>query len=83
MSAPDVVPLRRARASAADGGAYGTIAIVGGGCYGSYYVRQLERARRAGVIEWQRLLVVDRDAACRVASERTERCSENSVSGWA
>ena len=69
MSAPDVVPLKRSRASAPDGGAYGTIAIVGGGCYGAYYVRQLERARRAGALTWENLLVVDRDPRCRVAAE--------------
>jgi len=46
---------------------YGTIVVVGGGCYGSYYVRQLGRASRAGVIEWERLLVVDKDHRCAVA----------------
>lgn len=48
---------------------FGDIIVVGGGCYGSYYVRQLARAREAGAVEWQRLLVVDRDAACHVATE--------------
>ncbi|MCU0624800.1 MAG: hypothetical protein MUF53_13200 [Gemmatimonadaceae bacterium] len=43
---------------------YGTIAVVGGGCYGRYYVRQLRRAARAGAISWRRLDVVDRDPAC-------------------
>jgi hypothetical protein len=47
--------------------AYGTIVVVGGGCYGSYYVRQLGRASRAGAISWERLVVVDRDASCAVA----------------
>lgn len=70
MSAPDLARLQRRTASAPDGGAYGTIAIVGGGCYGSYYVRQLQRARRAGAVAWERLLVVDRDPACRVAADR-------------
>ena len=46
---------------------YGTIVVVGGGCYGSFYVRQLGRASRAGVLEWERLLVVDRDQRCAVA----------------
>jgi hypothetical protein len=46
---------------------YGTIVVVGGGCYGGYYVRQLGRAERAGAMEWTELLVVDRDAACAVA----------------
>ncbi|HET7620756.1 MAG TPA: hypothetical protein VFK39_02525 [Gemmatimonadaceae bacterium] len=48
---------------------YGTVVVVGGGCYGSYYVRQLGRAVKAGAVEYDRLLVVDRDADCRVASE--------------
>lgn len=43
---------------------FGTIIVVGGGCYGSYYLRQLERARRAAALAWERLIVVDRDAAC-------------------
>ena len=48
---------------------YGTIVVVGGGCYGSYYVRQLGRASRAGALTAERVLVVDRDAKCRVTSE--------------
>ena len=48
---------------------YGTIVIVGGGCYGSYYLRQLARGAAAGVIRWQRVIVVDRDASCRAARE--------------
>jgi len=44
---------------------YGTITVVGGGCYGSYYVRQLLRARDAGKLRWVgRLVVVDRNAEC-------------------
>lgn len=49
--------------------AYGDIIVVGGGCYGSYYVRQLRRAREAGALTWARLLVVDRDPECRVAQD--------------
>jgi hypothetical protein len=48
---------------------YGTIVVVGGGCYGSYYVRQLGRARAAGAITWRALVVVDRDPGCRVAAD--------------
>jgi hypothetical protein len=48
---------------------FGDIVVVGGGCYGSYYVRQLTRARAAGAVEWERLLVVDRDAECAVARD--------------
>jgi hypothetical protein len=46
---------------------FGTIVVVGGGCYGSYYVRQLARAERAGALAWEALVVVDRDAECAVA----------------
>jgi hypothetical protein len=49
--------------------AYGDIVVVGGGCYGSYYVKQLRRARAAGALTWARLLVVDRDVACQVAAD--------------
>src|SRR6185437_16792581 len=49
---------------------YGTIVIVGGGCYGSYYSRQLGRAARAGALAFERVLAVDRDPRCRVATER-------------
>ncbi|MEO8563936.1 MAG: hypothetical protein ABI601_17785 [bacterium] len=61
--------------SAADGARRGTravqrfgrIVVVGGGCYGGYYVRQLGRARRAGAVVWKELIVVDRDPLCAVA----------------
>lgn len=48
---------------------YRDIVVVGGGCYGSYYLRQLRRARDAGALRWERLLVVDRNPACAVASD--------------
>lgn len=48
---------------------FGTIVVVGGGCYGSYYIRQLRRAARAGAVLWQRVLVVDRDASCAASRE--------------
>ena len=47
---------------------FGTIVVVGGGCYGGYYVRQLARAERAGALAWDELVVVDRDVRCAVAS---------------
>jgi hypothetical protein len=51
---------------------YGDIVVVGGGCYGSYYVRQLRRARAAGAVTWDRLVVVDRDAECAVARDAVD-----------
>ena len=47
--------------------AFGRIVVVGGGCYGSYYVRQLARASAAGAVAWASLTVVDRDPDCLVA----------------
>lgn len=45
----------------------GEVAIIGGGCYGSFYLGQLLRAREAGAVTWRQLRVVDRDAGCRAA----------------
>lgn len=47
---------------------YGSIIVIGGGCYGSYYVRQLHRAASAGALSYERLLIVDRDSTCAVAT---------------
>jgi hypothetical protein len=60
-----------AAVSGADDRKYGSIIVVGGGCYGSYYVRQLERARRAGAIDYDEIVVVDRSDACAVAQAET------------
>jgi hypothetical protein len=44
------------------------VAIVGGGCYGSFYAGQLEAARRKGKVRYRRLLVVDRNPGCPAAT---------------
>jgi len=67
MSAPELTRLARASSGGTPPQSYGTITVVGGGCYGSYYLRQLHRARRAGAISWTRLVVVDRNPDCQVA----------------
>ena len=46
---------------------YHTIVVVGGGCYGSFYLRQLFRARTAGALTWDRVVVVDRRRDCPAA----------------
>jgi hypothetical protein len=62
---------------------YGTIVVVGGGCYGSYYVRQLNRARDVGALRFERVLVVDRDPACAVAMDGgAEAVGELVVAEW-
>lgn len=62
-------------ASSADGARSGDdaplrfrdITVVGGGCYGSFYAGQLERARARGRVSYRRLLIVDRDPGCQAA----------------
>lgn len=46
--------------------------IIGGGCYGAYFIRQLVEARRRGKLDWSRAIVLDRDPNCRVASSAIE-----------
>jgi len=48
---------------------FGEVVIVGGGCYGTFYVHQLLDAKARGKAEFRRLLVVDRDSACRYTRE--------------
>lgn len=48
---------------------FGEIAIVGGGCYGTFYARQLAEAKARGKTDYDRVLVVDRDDRCRMATE--------------
>lgn len=64
MSAPEAAPRRLPLAPQR----YGRIVVVGGGCYGAYYVRQLGRAIAAGALVADEVVVVDRDPACRVAN---------------
>jgi hypothetical protein len=45
------------------------VVIVGGGCYGTFYAAQLARARAKGRTDYRRVLVVDRDPACRARRE--------------
>ena len=45
------------------------VAIVGGGCYGTFYAGQMLRARERGKVRYRRLLIVDRNPACRFAAE--------------
>lgn len=46
---------------------FGRIVVIGGGCYGSWYTRQLLRALDRGAVTVREIVVVDRDPACQVA----------------
>ena len=43
--------------------------IVGGGCYGTFYAAQLQKAKARGKAEFRSVLVVDRDPDCRARRE--------------
>jgi hypothetical protein len=62
---------------------FGDIVVVGGGCYGTFYVSQLLRARSRGEAGWRRLIAVDRNGGCRLAGEHPEpRGFELRVAEW-
>lgn len=46
----------------------GEIVVIGGGCYGSFYLGQLLKARDAGAVSWRQVIVVDHNAVCQAAS---------------
>jgi hypothetical protein len=47
----------------------GEIVIVGGGCYGTFYARQLLQARDRGKATFSRLLIVDHEPTCQFHRE--------------
>lgn len=47
----------------------GEVIIVGGGCYGTFYARQLLQARDRGKTTFTRLLLIDHDPSCQFARE--------------
>ena len=60
---------------------FGTIVVVGGGCYGKYYVRQLRRAAHAGVVTWDAVLVVDHDPDCAIVKAGHSPMTARSADG--
>jgi hypothetical protein len=69
----DVVTL--ARGSARQPLQFGHVVVIGGGCYGSWYVQQLDRAVARGALQVEQVTVVDRDPRCRVQAERARYVS--------
>ncbi|HSB54134.1 MAG TPA: hypothetical protein VLD58_07245 [Gemmatimonadales bacterium] len=47
----------------------GEVVIVGGGCYGTFYARQLLQARDRGKASFARLLIVDHNPTCQFSRE--------------
>ncbi len=48
------------------------VVVVGGGCYGTFYAGQLAKAKERGKARFRRVVVVDRDPACRARVELGE-----------
>jgi hypothetical protein len=60
----------------------GDVAIMGGGCYGSFYLGQLQTARAKGAVQYRKALVVDQNAECQAAAQLADERSELVVSDW-
>lgn len=59
------------------------VIVVGGGCYGAFYATQLAKARDRGKAGYRRVVIVDRDPACRARGELgTEPDREFVVQDW-
>ncbi|HXQ29025.1 MAG TPA: DUF309 domain-containing protein [Gemmatimonadales bacterium] len=57
--------------------------VIGGGCYGTFYARQLAKAQARGRAKLRRVVVVDRDPACRARRELGEAADRTFVvSEW-
>ena len=57
--------------------------IAGGGAYGAHYVKKLLEGIELGSVELEEIVVVDRDAACRVAElAKTRSVVRLQVSDW-
>lgn len=61
--------------------ALGDVAIMGGGCYGTFYLGQLQSARAKGAATIREIIVVDHDAKCQAASAIGQGASLE-VSDW-
>jgi hypothetical protein len=62
--------------------ALGDVAIMGGGCYGSFYLGQLLEARAKGAAAIRRILVVDHDARCAASAQLPVDDVDLVVSEW-
>lgn len=61
----------------------GTVAIIGGGCYGTFYGRQLQEARERGKLVCEKIILVDRDPGCQASRELPERSGRMlEISEW-
>lgn len=59
------------------------IVIVGGGCYGTFYARQLLAARDRGRATFRQLIVVDRDPDCAASSAVSDPAVALRAADWA
>ena len=56
---------------------------VGGGCYGTFYATQLAKAKEKGKARFRKVILVDRDPACRARRELGEAPDREFVErGW-
>ncbi|MEP6591565.1 MAG: hypothetical protein ABJC19_10320 [Gemmatimonadota bacterium] len=60
----------------------GDVAIMGGGCYGSFYLAQLERALERDAVDYRTLLIVDHHAASQASQLPAHPRRELTVLDW-
>lgn len=60
----------------------GDVAIMGGGCYGTFYLDQLVTARAKGAVSFRQLFVVDRDPGCPAAAHMPPDAGAVVASDW-
>jgi hypothetical protein len=60
----------------------GEVVVVGGGCYGTFYTKQLIEARDRAKCTYRRLLVVDRDPGCPVRQLQGDSNCEVVTEDW-
>jgi hypothetical protein len=58
------------------------IAVVGGGCYGSFYAGQLAAARLRGALSYRQVLVVDHNPDCAVSAMAPDERRRLVVADW-
>ncbi len=62
--------------------ALGDVVIIGGGCYGTFYLGQLRTALERGAVRCRRVINVDHDPACAVTRLEPGGAGELRIAEW-
>ena len=59
------------------------IIIIGGGCFGTFYTRELLKAKEEGQLDYSHLIIVDKNAGCQVVKEIHDPLAQIVPMEWA